>query len=48
MPGSGTFQPVVDLPMNGCCQVQTSHWMLVWLLYAHELPLRMPRWIGGS
>ena len=42
MTGNGTIQPVVDPPINGRCQGNSCHWMQVRLIYAQELPFRMP------
>ena len=39
---NGTFQPVSDPPIYGRCQGNSYHWMQVRLIYAQELPFRMP------
>ena len=38
----GTFQPVVDPSIYVRCQGNSCHWMQVRLIYAQELPFRMP------
>ena len=48
MTAYGTFQPVSDPPIYGRCQGNSCHWMPFRLLYAQELPLRMPYRIGRS
>jgi len=44
----GTFQPVADPPIYGCCQGNSCHWMLVRLLCAQELPLWTPGIFGSN